>query len=104
MKAIATVPLESGDSIAIEVEDTEDTAIVRASRSPDALAVQAFEAALERLRPAAEAIVNNLRLLSQTPDEIGVEFGIKVMADAGLVVARTSGEANFKVTLQWRRP
>jgi len=31
-----------------------------------------------------------------------VEFGIKVTADAGLIVAKTGLEGNFKVCVVWK--
>jgi hypothetical protein len=51
----------------------------------------------------AETLVTRLRDVGERPDEIGIEFGLKMSMEAGLVVAHTSGEANFKVTLQWKR-
>jgi hypothetical protein len=51
----------------------------------------------------AQAVITKLRNLGERPDDIGVEFGLKMTMDAGLVVAHTSAEANFKVTLQWKR-
>jgi Trypsin-co-occurring domain 1 len=51
----------------------------------------------------AQALIARLRDLAERPDGIGVEFGLKMSMDAGLVVAHTSGEANFKVSLQWNR-
>jgi len=44
-----------------------------------------------------------LRELAVSPSEIGVEFGIKVSADAKAYIASAGGEANFKVTLIWKR-
>jgi hypothetical protein len=44
-----------------------------------------------------------LRALHDPPDEIEVEFGLKMSAEAGAVVAATGLEANYRVTLTWRR-
>jgi hypothetical protein len=51
----------------------------------------------------AQALIAKLRDLGERPDEISVEFGLKMSVGARLVVAHSSGEANFKVTLQWKR-
>jgi Trypsin-co-occurring domain 1 len=101
---LVEVPLRSGDVIAVEVDD-QDAGIVRAARPGEviATATSSFEAALERLQPMAQTLVDKLGNLAERPDEMGIEFGMKLNVDAGLVIARTSGEANFKVTLQWRR-
>ena len=104
MTYLVEVPLKGGDALAIEVDD-QDAGIVRAARPGEviAMASSSFEAALERLQPMAQALVDKLGNLAERPDEVGIEFGVKLNVDAGLVIARTSGEANFKVTLQWRR-
>ena len=64
---------------------------------------ETFEAALSRVKPTAEAIVNSMRGVGDSPDEIEVEFGVKVNAEAGAVVAKAAGEANFKIKLRWIR-
>jgi hypothetical protein len=56
-----------------------------------------------RIKPAATAIISKLRELNQPPDTIGVEFGIKLSAGAGAILASAGAEANFKVTLTWKR-
>lgn len=38
------------------------------------------------------------------PDEVTVEFGIKLGAETGIVVAKGSTEVHFTVTLCWKRP
>lgn len=106
MARLVAVPLESGEPLVIETDDSEEGGVVRAARPGEsfATATQSFETALERFRPMAEVVVSKLSGLAQPPSGLVVEFGIKLSAQAGLVVAQTSGESNFKVTLEWRRP
>jgi hypothetical protein len=66
------------------------------------VAQQTFEESIERIKPAAAMIVEKLRGLHETPDELSIEFGIKATLDAGIVVASAGGEANFRVTLTWK--
>jgi Trypsin-co-occurring domain 1 len=105
MKALVKVPLEGGDAVLVEVDDRIE-GVVRSARPGEAVEAlnENFQAALTRLQPMAQALVIKFRSMTERPDEVGVEFGIKLTADAGLVIAHTSGEANFKVTLHWRRP
>jgi Trypsin-co-occurring domain 1 len=56
-----------------------------------------------RVQPAAQALVSRLRSLVDAPEEIGVEFGLELRAEAGAFIAAASSTANFKVTLTWRR-
>ena len=39
-----------------------------------------------------------------TPDEIGLDFGIKFSAQAGAIFASVDSEATFKVSLKWKNP
>lgn len=62
-----------------------------------------FEQALARIRPAAQAVLDSLRELNM-PEEIGLEFGVKFSASAGVVFASADSEATFKVSLKWKNP
>ena len=66
-------------------------------------AQQTFEQAVARVQPAAQALVSRLRAVADAPEEIGVEFGLQLSAEAGAFVAAASSTANFKITLTWRR-
>ncbi|GAB4525721.1 MAG: hypothetical protein Kow0047_34630 [Anaerolineae bacterium] len=106
MKQLVEFPLESGGSIWAEVEVPEDEAGVTRGGRAEAIpvkAAQSFEAALGRLRPAAEAIISQLAGLSDPPNEVKVRFGLKMSAEAGAIVASASAEANYTVTLTWIR-
>jgi hypothetical protein len=105
MKHLIEFPLEDGGSILIEVEVEEtEGGIVPAARPGEiaAKAEQTFEAALDKVKPVASAVIAKLRDLSDLPDEVGVEFGIKLGAKAGAFIASADSEANFKVTLTWK--
>jgi len=107
MKRLVEFPLQEGGVITVEV----DNALAPAGntvRGVNATAVmekarQSFETALEGIKPAAGAIITKLRQMADQPEQMSVEFGIKLSAEAGAVVASTGVEANFKVTLMWKR-
>jgi hypothetical protein len=73
----------------MEVDGPVDRGVVRSARPDEvvATAAESFEAALERLRPLARAIVVKLQDIADRPAEIGVEFGLKMNLEAGLIVA-----------------
>ena len=76
----------------------------RASRSGDIIkATKTFDDALEQIKPAAQKIIVKLRSLTDPPDEISVEFGIKLGAKAGAIIPSADAEANYNVTLTWKR-
>jgi Trypsin-co-occurring domain 1 len=37
------------------------------------------------------------------PDEVNIEFAVKLSADANVIIARTGAEANFTISLRWTR-
>jgi Trypsin-co-occurring domain 1 len=94
-----------GQSIFVEVEDSAAGPVTRGigAQSIATRASQTFEDAISHVRPAAEAIVAQLRSLATAPDEVGVEFGLALSAQAGAFIAAAGTAANFKVTLTWHR-
>jgi hypothetical protein len=106
MKRLIEFPLEDSNTILVEVDLPEpESGTMPAGRIEEmpGKAIITFEAALEKVRPAASAIIAKLRNLADSPDEIGVEFGIKLSAEAGAVVASAGIDANYKVTLKWSK-
>ncbi len=106
MKRLIEYPLKDGSSVTVEVDEPEpEGGMVRASRSGEVVekAKQEFETVMQRVKPMAAVIINTLSDLSESPNEIGVEFGVKLSAAAGVVIASAGVEANYKVTLKWVR-
>jgi hypothetical protein len=105
MTQLIEFPVGGGQSIFVEVEDSAAGPVTRGigSQSIATRASQTFEEAIGRVRPAAEAIVAQLRGLASAPDEVAVEFGLALSAQAGAFIAAAGTEANFKVSLTWRR-
>jgi hypothetical protein len=105
MKRLVEFPLEGGNSILVEVDEPEAEGVVRAARPGEIAerALQTFETALQKIQPAAIVIIDHLRKLSDPPDQVNVEFGVKLSAGAGAVLASAGAEANYKVTLSWKR-
>jgi Trypsin-co-occurring domain 1 len=106
MKRYVEFSSKQGTSIVVEVEEPQpETGEVRAGR-PSAVAAKAkqtLEDSLDVVKPAAEALVDKLKNLASAPDEVGIEFGIKLSAEAGAFIASASTEANFSVKLTWKR-
>lgn len=60
---------------------------------------ESLDAALASARPAAQAVVDTFR--EMTPDEVNVEFGLRLDAEAGAVFAKAGVGAHFTVSLRW---
>jgi hypothetical protein len=106
MRRLVEFPLDDGGSVLLEVEDGPlDGAVTRGMRDNRVLehAQQSFDQAIGRVQPAAKALVTRFRTMADPPDELVVEFGLQLSAEAGAFIAAASSTANFKVSLTWRR-
>lgn len=104
MKRLIEFPLEDGTTMLVEVEESEEEGLERVSRR-DVIerAQQTLEKSLDKVRPAAQFILEKLRGLDESPDEIEVQFGLKLNAVSGVVLAAASMEANYTVILRWAK-
>jgi hypothetical protein len=59
-------------------------------------------AALGQTRPAVDAMMETLTGLASRADEINAQFGIKLGAKAGALLASADAEAQFTVSLKWK--
>ncbi len=105
MTQVVAMPLDGGGSVWVEVAE-EPGNLQHVGRGADVVhdASETLQQALARVRPAATAIRDSLRDMAEPPDRVGVDFGIKLTAEAGVVIARAKSEANFTVRLEWNRP
>jgi Trypsin-co-occurring domain 1 len=102
MKHLVEFPLEEGGSIIVEVDEPEREGTVRAGRGDTIVkAKETLEEALNHVLPATKSIVEKLRSIGNKPDEIEINFGVKLSTVAGAVIASASAEANFDVTVRW---
>jgi hypothetical protein len=93
----------NGQPVYIEVDESETDGLSTVSRGANEIirAEEKFSQAVNRIRPAAEALLNSFREMV-TPEEIGLEFGVKFNAKAGAILASIDSEATFKVSLKWK--
>jgi hypothetical protein len=101
-------PIEDGDDEYIEVEiDPADLGESVELVSADGRVYQAARslgAAMDRLLPAVDAILDRFRRHRRAPDEIELELGLKLGGETGVIFAKGTSEATFNVKLTWRRP
>jgi hypothetical protein len=105
MSYLVELPVDDGAAeIRVELREPAD-GLVRAARPGQvvARASRSLDDMLAAVKPVAEAFVDRFRGLADTPDEIRVDFGVKLSAEADLVIASTATEANFVVSLTWKR-
>jgi len=100
---------ESSETVVVEVDEPveegtgEEKAAFGSWRKKPVQASETLDQALDRVTPAAQALLLKLRGLVEPPDEMTVAFGIKLTATAGAVLASAGVEANYTVTMMWKR-
>jgi hypothetical protein len=106
MARLVEFPLEDGGTVLVQVDErTAQGPVTRGWADRSAVtdhAEQTFEQAISRVQPAAQALISRLRRLADAPEEVVVEFGLELSAEAGAFIASASTAANFKVSLTWR--
>lgn len=104
MNELMRFDLDNGGSVIVEIAST-DPGIARASRAGDAIrsAATSFESAMSGVRDAAVSALRYFRDVPQPPDEVTIEFGVALTAQAGAVIAQTTADVHLQVTLAWRR-
>lgn len=106
MGQLVEMPLEQGGSILVEVDDARSGGpVTRGGRAEDMVttAGESLEQVLGKLGPAIQGIVSKLREGADWPDQVEVEFSVKLSAGANVIITRTEGEANFRIALRWSR-
>jgi hypothetical protein len=113
VKKIVEFEVEGGPPVYVEVEAArveDDEALAgfepverSLARGADRERGGRWRAAIEQVRPAVEDVVEVFRRVA-TPDEIGVEFSLKLNTRVNAFVFSSDGEATFKVSLKWSNP
>ena len=107
MKRLVEFSFEQGGSVFVEVDEPSTGAVTRGLGGKEHFAVteadKTFEQATAAIIPAARGLIARLRSVDDPPEEIGIEFGVQLSAQTGAFIASVAAEANFKVSMTWRR-
>lgn len=96
------------ENIPILVEFAPAPGVVRTAlpTSPAELAEQsekAIESAMSTIVAMSRRVTATINSISERPSTVEVDFGLKLTAGAGALVASASTEASFIVKLTWAR-
>lgn len=101
MMSVIEFPMDNGGILRVQAADADvPPGPVPASRGEQLLkATESLEQSFRRIVPALTAVTNQLRELS--PEQLSVEFGLTLTAEAGVIVAKGGAEVHFTVNLGW---
>jgi hypothetical protein len=63
---------------------------------------ESLERVLSRGRHAVESALREFRAMDVAPDSIEIELGLKLSAEAGVVIAKSTSDCHFLVKVAWR--
>jgi len=86
----------------LSAEDGYDTYRGPAERVA-AKAQKSFDATLDSLKLVTQKVVNKLTEIKNSPDEVTLELGIKINAEADVVLTKVGGETHMNLTLKWKK-
>ncbi len=97
------VEFRTEDGVRVVVEGVEDEYGARLVSRGDGpvRAARTFESSLEGVRAAAESALRVFRDGTLRPDSVELEFGVKLSAESGAVIAKGSAEGHLVVKLNW---
>ena len=93
---------QDGATIFVEVESATPAGDQLSARASSVIetAQTTFEEAVAGIKPIADAVLRQVSALG--PESISVEFGVKLTAQAGVILASSAVEGNIKVTVGWK--
>ena len=93
------------ERIVVEVEADEEgyVGVTRGVGGTIGEVHQSFHEALAKVRGAAITAIHTFHDKAVGADEVELEFGVKLTAEAGAVIAKTATEGHLTVKLKWRR-
>jgi hypothetical protein len=97
-------PVASGSeaTVLVEVQDDRTDNVPAGRGGVIDRASRTFEDAVAQVRPAIDVVIAQLQQLAVKPEQISVEFGIKLSAGADAWIAKTGVEGNLKVTFTFK--
>jgi hypothetical protein len=94
------VPVTDGNTVLVEVTDSDAEKLVPAARGDlPVRAEAALRTMLDKLQPTLRTLADWAK--ASAPTEVAVEFGLKFGTKANVVIASGTTEVNFVVKMTW---
>ncbi|WP_225839836.1 CU044_2847 family protein [Streptomyces sp. NK08204] len=105
MNKLVEFETEDGAVVVVETADpatgTRLVARGEGGEGPVTQTARTFEGALAGVRSAAQAALRVFRDGALRPDSVELEFGVKLSAEAGAIIAKGAAEGQLVVRLGW---
>ncbi|MEU3616617.1 CU044_2847 family protein [Streptomyces sp. NPDC006872] len=102
MEELVEFRTDSGAVVAVEaVTQARPGSRLVARGDGTVQAARTFESALDGVRAAAESALRVFRDGALKPDGVEIEFGVKLSAETGAIIAKGTAEGHLVVKLTW---
>jgi len=95
---------QAGKPGGIILVEFEETGLISVSTETELAekSVRAINKAMETIREMAQRVADTVQNLPGKPQTVEVDFGLKLSAEAGALIAKTGVGANINVKLTWK--
>jgi Trypsin-co-occurring domain 1 len=101
---LVAISIGSNRTVVVETEDPRaDRAGAVARGDVITHAKQTFENFVAEVADIVEPLQQSLREKVAEAHEITIELGVKLSAELGVIVAKSQAEANFKISVTWKK-
>ncbi len=101
MASIRSIQIQDGRHLVFEEDVPPDFAAGDAGVGMGGID---FAKSLAAIKSTVADVATELLNLPSAPETIELTFGVKLSTEAGAILAKAGGEANFEVKLGWSRP
>ncbi|MGW4942227.1 CU044_2847 family protein [Actinoplanes sp. NPDC004185] len=99
MAAYMDLPIDGDETIRVEISNQ---GLVRAGAGDlIGTATERLDEAVGQVVRMGRKVIQQAREVTDAPEAVELELGLKLTAKTGFVIAESSGEAHVKVTLKW---
>ncbi|MEM7658297.1 MAG: CU044_2847 family protein [Bacteroidota bacterium] len=102
---LLSYPGDQDTDILVELIDEEDNyeAYRGAAEVITKKAKKSFNDTLDSLKLITEQVVGKLKEVRDSPDEVTLQLGVKITAEADIVLAKVNGATHMNLTLKWKK-
>ena len=104
MPKLIKLPCDNNSDILVEVDPLPGEMVEVGLEETIEKVTRSFTNLSQTIVNACKSFVNIINQVEEEarPDEMQIEFGIKLGAEGSVFVVKTSGEANFSISLSWK--
>ncbi|GKQ35091.1 CU044_2847 family protein [Streptomyces sp. A012304] len=101
MAGVVEFTTDDGAVVSVEAVEEQRPGSRLVARGGTVQAAHTFEGALEGVRSAAESALRVFRDGALRPDGVEIEFGVRLAAETGAIIAKGTAEGHLVVRLTW---